>query len=179
MNLKIIKRPKVWKLIQLPNYEQIISAGVYTDGSDLSRFDLNHNIYRLNAQGEVIWQVQRDEGDRPLLVKKMRAYERGELVELVLNDPDFADYKTKYLPENFTEEDLQTSWLSLPFMSIWCAHPDGTVDNMVPNSGMPPDVSYWKPGDVVYASALDGFKYIVDIETGMATNVSPSGGRPW
>ena len=37
------------------------------DGTEPNRsiFEANHNIYRLDSQGNIIWQVQRDDSNHP------------------------------------------------------------------------------------------------------------------
>lgn len=67
------------KQIFLPNEEKIALIWGYLHGLPLH--DANHNIFRLNAQGEVVWQVRREEKDELTLEqvnKNWQAIGQGE-----------------------------------------------------------------------------------------------------
>jgi hypothetical protein len=55
------RQPIAWKTLLLPNNEKIVISFGYEENEAMSLYDSNHNIFRLDAQGEVVWQVQRDE----------------------------------------------------------------------------------------------------------------------
>lgn len=75
-----ILRPSEWKSILLTNSERIILASEYETGDALSLYDLNHNIFRLDKDGNVVWQVKREEKHKDhdkFLTKNLRPF--GEL----------------------------------------------------------------------------------------------------
>lgn len=163
--------------IIIPNGDELVCYHFRADGAYTSQYNVNHNVFRLNAKGEVMWQVQRDEGVWTRLAKQMRAYECGKFLDLVVRDPEFKELKRLYETGRLSESEL-SSGLSMPFLYLWPVHSDGTVEKLPNGMQKETDIS-WQPGDTVHLSALDGFRYILDIETGIAKNVTPKGHRRW
>lgn len=140
----------------MPRGKRVILASEYQDGSRLSPFDENHNIFLLDAEGHVVWQVERDEGAMEETFGKLRrAADRGE------TDPG-------------------AGFLSgiEPFMGFVLEYPDGST-NIDPLTGNPPDVAPWQAGCIVRVRSFSGWPYVLDIERGVATNTSPGPIRPW
>ncbi|MFA7292944.1 MAG: hypothetical protein WC023_11940 [Rhodocyclaceae bacterium] len=151
-----VKRPAVWKCLMLPDGQRLIVSSHYENKERLSVYDENHNIFRLDAAGNVLWQIERNEG----VVEEgfgglRRAAERGET-------------------------DAESGFLSgiEPFMCFILHYPDGR-NNIDPNTGEPPDCAIWEPGVQVRTSSLSGWPYDVDIERGVARNIATRPIRPW
>ena len=70
-----------WKTLQMPNNESVVIAFGYQEGGALSLYDSNHNIFRLDKDGKVIWQVQRDERGKLNLQEWNERALRGEVEE--------------------------------------------------------------------------------------------------
>lgn len=149
-----IRQPSVWKMLLLPHGDKIILADEYKDdGSALSLEDANHNVYRLNAVGEVVWQVRRDDSNRP------------------------ADWWEQL--HRLAREQGQDGARE-PFMYIDLQYPDGrriTSDEY----GDGKDVAVWEPGCLIWLVGSAYQKYLLDPETGIAKNVTPVHvhERPW
>lgn len=88
---------KVWKSLLLHNQDKIALISSYASGESLSLHDINHNIFRLNPHGEIVWQVKRDDSVRRpdwWEVLHAQARERGEegarepFMNMVLTYPD-------------------------------------------------------------------------------------------
>jgi len=60
-----MKKYYQYKKLRLPENEIIFLADGYEDGDFLNLHDENHNIFRQNAKGEIIWQVCRDDSNHP------------------------------------------------------------------------------------------------------------------
>jgi hypothetical protein len=151
-----VKRPAVWKSLLLPESRRLIVASRYENQERLSVYDENHNIFCLDAAGNVLWQIKRDEGAvEEGFGDLRRAAERGE------TNPD-------------------AGFLSgiEPFMYLILYYPDGR-NNIDPNTGDPPDCGTWEPGVQVRTSSLSGWPYEVDIERGIARNMAAGPIRPW
>lgn len=115
---------------------------------------LNHNIFRLDKDGNVIWQVTRED--------------QGKVNWALLN-------------EIAREEGREGA--EYGFAAIWCKNPltgelpstDMETGKLIPNFP-------WKPGLKIMARAWDlgNNLYEIDIDTGVALNVSPPGPkRAW
>lgn len=142
---------KVWKSIQLPDAHLVVLVSTYASGEPLSPEDINHNIFRLNAKGEIIWQVKRDDSVRRpdwWEVLHQQARERGE--------------------DGARE----------PFMNMVMTYPDGS-SNCSPQDGNPPDEAIWTPDCTIWLNGSAYQQYILDPETGIAKNVTEGHPRPW
>lgn len=144
---KTLRPPKIWRRLDMPNGDVITVAARYADGELMNHHDDNHNVYRLTAQGDVLWQVQRDDGGRWHKTLKLDRLEGKPL----------------------THE---------PFQIIKLLYPDGST-NVDPQTGSPPDEAVWTPGCVVRLSSWDGWFFILDVDTGIATDITPRPHRPW
>lgn len=134
-----LNKPAVWKSIHLPDGEQIILASSYEDGSPLSLNDYNHNLFRLNKEGEVIWQVKREEHGR-------------------LNW-DAANRHAR-------EDGMDGARISFGEIRLSNAKHEWLHD-----------INQWRPG--LKLIALSRGIYEVDIENGIAHNVTPIPWRDW
>ena len=136
----------------MPNGDQIICL-FCKDGSepDLSVHDGNHNVFRLDKNGKVIWQITRiDYPDTNWESKHQRAREKGE--------PGCIE----------------------PFIRFYVTYADGTTKTDL-ETGMAPDVIEWLPGCKVKMSNL-GYGtqwFTLDVDTGVATEITPRGSRAW
>lgn len=146
-----MKSLKVWKTIQLPKKDVIALVSSYAAGEPLSLYDSNHNIFRLNSQGEMVWQVRRDDSIRRpdwWEILHAQARERGE------------------------------AGAREPFMYFSLKYPDGS-DNISIHNGCPPDDAEWTPGCTIWLSGSAYQQYILDPDTGIAKNVTEGRPRPW
>lgn len=141
----------MFKRLMLPNQDRIILL-YYWDAADadLSLHDVNHNIFRLNPEGEVVWQVRRDDAGKFINWESLHqhARERGE--------------------DGARE----------PFMEFILNYPDGS-DNINPHNGNPPDEAVWTPACTIELRGSAYQQYTLDPETGVALNVTVGRPRPW
>lgn len=148
-----IRKPSVWKTLQLPNGDTIMLAGRYDDGSALSLDDANHNVYRLTADGEVVWQVRRVDSNRPA---------------------DWWEQMHKLARASGYDG------MRMPFAYIDLVYPDGRRIHS-DEHGDGKEIAVWEPGCRIEIYGYDGPQtYELDPETGIANNVTPKNpGRPW
>jgi hypothetical protein len=149
-----IRQPAIWKTLQLSGGDKIIVSARYADdGSSLSLPDINHNVYRLNPAGEVVWQVRRDDSNRP---------------------PDWWEQLHRLAREQGQDGARE------PFMYIQLEKPDGTRITSDRN-GDGTNVEMWSPGSVIWLVGSAYQEYILDPDTGIAKNVTPVPlhERPW
>ncbi len=138
----------------LPNKHRIILLYRW-DSNDptLSLHDTNHNVYRLDPSGSVVWQVRRDDSNRPDdWWEQLHALARSEGYDGARE----------------------------PFMYIDLEYPDGrriTSDEQGDGKG----ILLWEPGCLIRLVGSAYQKYILDPETGIAKNVTPvpCHERPW
>jgi hypothetical protein len=142
MNDKM-KKFAEWKRVVLPDGGQCLLASEYENGDTLSLYDIHHNLFRLDKEGKILWQVQRNENGKI-----------GRRIQIGFKewrDP-FMDFILWYLDGRYELTSSVEQILSL------------------------------KPDCVnVQVMTLDGYKYDLDIETGIATNVTDvsKGRREW
>ena len=142
-----------WPLrrVLLPNGEQIVCCFCKT-GSEpsLSLNDANHNVFRLDKDGKIIWQVRRDDSNHP---------------------PDWWEGLHRHARERGEDGARE------PFMEFMLEYPDGSSNK---NSlEILPDVAQWTPGCIIWLRGSAYQKYILDPETGIAKNVTEGRPRPW
>jgi hypothetical protein len=143
---------EIFKTIYLPCGGQVC---LLSNPLDASIFVTNHNLYRLDKNGDVIWQVQRN--DKPGWAWFTQ---RRKEVES-LNIPDEAGIG------------------DCPFMSIWLQYADGSTNLTF---GASPKTASWNQGCRVFCFSTGSVtvKYELDIDTGIATTVlEQMQGRPW
>src|ERR1700712_2302784 len=109
---------KPWQSICMPDGTQVCLASRPGQYSELSLFEQNHNIFRLDNAGNVIWQVCRDEAER---LEWARMREKAEADNL---------------------DDVSTR---SPFVFMMQCFPDGTT-NWDPKRGNGPAISDWVEG---------------------------------
>jgi hypothetical protein len=151
MNSKNL-HPIPWKTLLLPKQEKIVVAFGYEETGEkapLSLYDSNHNIFRLDSQGKIIWQVRRDEKGKLKLEEWNERAARGE----------------------------EEEWRE-PFMTLSIVYPDGH-HNHDPTTGEPPDIAEWYQGCKVIVSSFSGQAYELDVDQGIIFNVTPHRQRPW
>lgn len=135
------------KRLLLPGGDRIVLTFCW-DGREPPRStdESNHNVYRLNPAGEVVWQVQRDDRPFPSEVRENRVRP--------VNAPGFDGARE-------------------PFMLIQLEHPDGrrvASDRDGEGTG----IERWDTGYIIWLVAPPRQQYVLDPETGMAQNVTPS-----
>jgi hypothetical protein len=140
-----------WKILRLPENEIIFLADGYEDGDFLDNYNENHNVFRQNAKGEIVWQVRRDDSNHP---------------------PDWWNN----LDRHAREDGLDGA--RCPFTYITLKYPDGS-SNISPQTGDPPDEATWTPGCTILLEGSAYQQYILDPETGIAKNVTVGRPRPW
>jgi hypothetical protein len=142
------------KTLFMPNDEKIVCFFFKPDFADMvSPYDENHNLFRLNAQNKVIWQVHRDDSNYP---------------------SDWWDTLDRIAREEGRDAARHPLWY------ITLEYPDGST-NTSPKTGDPPDEAIWTPDCTILVKGIDlPVKYILDPETGIAKNL-PRGRpqRPW
>lgn len=137
--------------VLLPDGGQIVLVTGHTFGDICTLHDVNHNCYRLDNQGSIVWQVQRDDSNHPsdwwdILHAQARA--KGSV------------------------------GAREPFTYIWVEHSDGYVDRD-PTSRMPKDVQAWVPKCTIYLEGSAYQNYVLDPDTGIAKNITDWPVRPW
>lgn len=139
--------------IYLPDGGKVICFTYRGQGHYVGLNDLNHNIFRLDKEGNVLWQVTRDEQGKvnwPLLDKLAQENGRAGAEHM--------------------------------FEAIWCKNPLTGETSFNPETGTPFSNFHWKPGMQLMARAygIANNLYEINIETGVATNITPPGPkRPW
>jgi hypothetical protein len=122
-----------------------------TGAADVSLHNENHNVYRLNPAGEIIWQVRRDDSNHP---------------------PDWWDTLHCHARERGLDGARE------PFMYLQVEYADGTTSWDKQNNAWR-DISEWKPGCTIWLQGSAYQQYILDPETGIAKNVTDWPVRPW
>ena len=110
----------------------------------------NRNVFRMDRDGKVMWQITRiDYPDINWASKHQHAREKG-------------------LPGCIE-----------PFMYFRLHYPDGSNSDVV--GQMPSDVMDWMPGCKVELANLGvGSQWFsLDVDTGIAVDITPRGFRPW
>ncbi len=128
---------RVFQFVGLPDGGYIV-LGDFLDGSIEPN---NHNIFRLDKDGKVIWQVVRDEQGKLIweeVFKQARNY----------NEPGRARY---------------------PFGEL-CLEDE---------SGRRFQDEAWRPGLKLISLGSGSHTYEIDVETGVAKNITPPHTRPW
>ena len=141
--------------LEMPNGDRIIRSdwGVQPGWSNQTAIQFqNHNIFRLDKTGNVIWQVKRDEGEAWAAWAKFR--ERAE----ALNEDDI--------------------WARSPFTTLYLKFADGTT-NMDPVTYQYPAQTEWVEGAEIWCGTYDSRSYVLNPETGLAVCQTPAGVRPW
>jgi hypothetical protein len=116
---------------------------------ELSTHDLNHNIFRLDKKGDVMWQIRRAEGGRlNLAAMKLTARTHCETTGIE------------------------------PFMNLLVIRADGSRSASDPD-GAPSKLDQWESGCRIHSNSLSGIDYDIDVDTGIARNLGPSRHRPW
>lgn len=149
--------------IWLPNGDEIAMPDCWADGTLFSDYDLNHNLVRLSPQGEVVWQVVRDENGRFKVTWEELLAEMAQekyphhlpFMQMCLADPHKRDEHgyAQCLRDETNERGYAIALADKPLV--------------------------WRPGCMLLAKCIDDLHYDVDIETGIAKNITPPGHRPW
>lgn len=130
--------------IKLPSGDKIICTYSW-DGSEPKRTleDANHNIFRLDKDGNVIWQIKREEQGKI----------RWDLI----------------MEEIARNGEASTRFSRIPFGELW----------LEDNEGRRFKSDRYIPGCKLIALASGGRSYEVDIEIGIAINITGAGDRLW
>ena len=138
-----------YRTIIIENGDKIICLYSW-DGTEpeLSLHDANHNIFRLDKDGKVIWQVQRDDKGAINWEHIMAEVAKGDK-----GDPETIRRARK------------------PFTTLYLLDSDG---NDLTKTGK------WVDGLTLYGLSVNyGGRYQIDIDTGIATNITESPTRDW
>lgn len=152
--MRIFERFKGWpiKQVRLPSGDRIILTFCW-DGTEPyeSLYDANHNVYRLNAAGDIIWQVQRDDSNQP---------------------PDWWEVLHRYARAEGHDGARE------PFTYIQVAYADGSTSwDQQANQWL--NICEWQPDCTIWLAGSAYQQYILDPETGIAKNVTEGRPRPW
>jgi hypothetical protein len=140
------------KNVYLPQGDSIVCYFFQPqDGRNVTLFNENHNVFRLDAKGKVIWQVQRDDS---------------------IHSPDW----WSRLDERARERGMDGA--REPFTYFVLKYADGST-NIDPTTGDPPAVAIWQPGCTILLQGSAYQEYVLDPETGIALNVTEGRPRPW
>lgn len=136
--------------VMLPDSDRIICT-YCLDGNEPEwpLYDVNHNIFRLDKRSNVVWQIRREEEGRLNLDAMRLAANKGS---------DTAAVE--------------------PFMNLLVIRSDGSRRSS-PLDGGPLKIDAWESGSLVRSNSLNGHDYEIDVETGIARNVSVMKRRPW
>lgn len=148
-----------------PNFKDWLQRSIFLDdgkkivcfyfqceiAGGVSLFDENHNVFCVDSGGRVIWQVCRDDSVR-------------------------GDGWWDVLHAHARE--VGEDGARRPFTYFVIKYPDGS-NNINPDTGSPPDHAIWTPGATIWLMGSAYQKYILDPETGIATNVTQGNPRPW
>ena len=139
----------IWQ-VMLPGGDRIICT-YCLDGREPEwpLYDINHNIFRLDKKSKVVWQIRR--------------HEEGKLN---LDAMRFAAHKK-----------LEAATVE-PFMNLLVIRSDGSRRSNSMDGG-PLKVDEWESGCLIRSNSLNGHDYDIDVETGIANNVSALKRRPW
>ncbi|WP_428023604.1 hypothetical protein [Arcobacter sp.] len=139
------------KRLNIPNGDRIVVTFSW-DGSEPKEelYDANHNVYRLNPQGEIIWQVQRDDSILPIDLWKVR--------HKIAKEDGYDGYRQ-------------------PFSYIDLLYPNGKRISSDGN-GDGTDILTWEEGCIIRLSGQQN-TYVLDPHTGIATCVAKSSLRYW
>lgn len=136
--------------ILMPGHEEIVCYFFRADGNYTSLHDVNHNVFRLNARGEVVWQVRRDDSNHP---------------------PDWWDILHRQARERGRDGARE------PFMYMTVVHEDGYVERNP--DGEIKDIQTWVPNSTIVLDGSAYQVYELDPDTGVAKNVTKWPVRPW
>ncbi|MFN4360049.1 MAG: hypothetical protein ACK4F4_04910 [Hylemonella sp.] len=136
----------------MPNSDEIVCYFFRADGDYTSLHDINHNVFRLDKEGKVIWQVRRDDSNHPL---------------------DWWDILHSQARKQGSDGARE------PFMHIDVVTPEGKFAHIDPTTRMNPDVQTWLPGCSIRLSGSAYQNYILDPDTGIAKNITDWPVRPW
>lgn len=118
---------------------------------EVSLYDENHNIFRLDKRNKLVWQVKRDD---------------------TVRGPGWWDSLHQHARERGQDGARE------PFMYFVLKYPDGS-SNIDPKTGDPPDVATWTPDCTIWLQGSAYQQYILDPETGIARNMTEGLVRPW
>ncbi|KGK42908.1 hypothetical protein LH51_03660 [Nitrincola sp. A-D6] len=170
----------------LPNEEQVICLYCKTGNEpELNLYDANHNVFRLDKDGNVVWQITRI--DDPVVNWKylhQLAREEGRRGWI---DPftQFRVYREdgSVIIERHPPTE-KPDWRG--YYRYFGVDEYGKLRNLVTKKPPPytealPDVVAWQPGYRVelFALGIGSLLFELDVETGVATEITPKGQRPW
>ena len=154
MTFQIISGLLFDQSIELPDGSKIVAADWAKQpawNEMTGRHFTNHSVFRLDKDGNVLWQIRRDEGTHTGWAKSREDAE--------------------------ARNEREDHWTYSPFSVLWLRWPDGST-NVNPTTYKFPEVDCWVEEVTVMCSTLDSRRYELDIETGVARCVdAPT--RPW
>lgn len=133
----------------------VFIADSLVDGQNMSLHDHNHNIFRLDKGGNVIWQIQREEQGKirwDLIMAEVAKGDKGNPETIRKSRRPFTTLSPIFVKQGSYKE-------GNPLLE---EHKSNT----------------WRNGFALIVRASSAV-YELDIETGIATNITESGGREW
>lgn len=139
------------KRLNMPKGERIVVTYSW-DGSEPMEelYETNHNVYRLNSNNDIIWQVTRDDSIMP--------HDWWEKCHELAREEGGDGHR-------------------IPFSYITLEYADGTKANS-DEDGDGTNILMWEEGCIIHLYG-SGNDYILDPETGIAKNIAKKGGRVW
>lgn len=137
--------------LRMPDGGEIICFFYRNNARGSSVEDGNRNVFRLDKDGKVIWQITR------------------------IDHPE-TNWELKH---KLAREEGQPGCIE-PFIRFYVTYADGTTKTD-PATGMAPDAIEWLPGCKVEMSNLGfGTQWFtLDVDTGEAREITPRGLRAW
>ena len=168
----------------MPDGGRIVCFYFGNDGPVSNVYDGNHNVFRLDKDGVVLWQITRI--DKPVVdweLKHKRARESG-LPGCIEPFTQFLVYRGDgSLVKELGPPDLPNE---SGFYEYWGLDKNNRVTRLVtreepPRTEVLPDSVVWEPGFTVelFNLGVGTQIFTLDVETGVAVDITPDGQRPW
>ena len=142
------------KRVLMPDGDQIICLSSRGKVPKLSTHDMNNNVFRLNAKGEVVWQVRRV--DPPEILARYEG--------LGPNDTFPADAEGRAI---------------IPFTYMDVMTPEGKIAYLDPATGNTPEIQVWKEGHAIHLFGSAYRTWELNPDTGEAKCITLGTVRPW
>jgi hypothetical protein len=139
------------RVVWMPDGHQLVCYFSRNGSTSPVRLDdINRNVYRLDTEGEIVWQVQRDDSNHP---------------------PDWWEGLHRHARDEGFDGAHE------PFMEFLLEYADGS--NNKTDMETVPLVARWVPGCKIWLRGSAYQQYILDPQTGIAKNVTKWPVRPW
>jgi hypothetical protein len=139
---------EVFRILRMPDGNDVVIISAF-DELDVDK--RNRNVFRVDRDGKVIWQITR------------------------IEYPD-TNWELKH---RIAREEGQPGCIE-PFIRFYVTYADGTTKTD-PQTGMAPDVIDWVPGCKVELANLGfGTRWFtLDVDTGVAVDITTPGLKAW